>query len=90
VEGPQLRRPGAAILGEMSANADYFCEIYIGDTPEGDPKSEAMLAHHFNREHDIAKRPTSALHGGRPDNGDMPINSQTRRAYSVEQLRNSA
>jgi hypothetical protein len=38
-------------------------------TPDGDPKSEAMLTHHFNREHNIAKRLKSTLHRGRLDNG---------------------
>jgi hypothetical protein len=45
-----------------------------------------MLAHHFNQEHDIAKRPASSLHGERPDNGDMPMHLKTRCAYPVEQL----
>jgi hypothetical protein len=54
--------------------------------PDGDPESEAMLAHHFNQEHDIPKQPASSLHEERPDNGDMPMNSKTRRAYPVDQL----
>jgi hypothetical protein len=45
-----------------------------------------MLAHHFNREHDIAKQLASSLHGERLDNKDMPMNSKTRCAYPVEQL----
>jgi hypothetical protein len=70
----------------MSVSADCFCETYKRDTPDGDPKGEAMLVHHFNREHNITKQPASSLHGERPDNGDMPMNSKTRRAYPVEQL----
>jgi hypothetical protein len=54
--------------------------------PDGDPESEAMLVHHFNREHDIPKQPASSLHEERPDNGDMPMNSKTRCAYPVDQL----
>jgi hypothetical protein len=49
-------------------DADCFCEIYKRDTPDGDPKGEAMLVHHFNQEHNIAKQPASSLHGERPDN----------------------
>jgi hypothetical protein len=69
---------------------EHKCGLFLRDMhkgyPDGDPESEAMLAPHFNREHDIAKQPVSSLHGERPDNGDMPINSKTRRAYPVEQL----